>query len=750
MNFEKHLWNLGSLFIVGFVLISLRVVYWQIIRGNELQPVALDPVAAAAEYAQRLDENVESETRIAASFLANGDAFGRLEELPPPVIQRTMDLLDTITRGSIYDRNGRLLAEDRMSVEGDRIRFYSEPSLAHVIGYVSGLRTGVSGLEATYNEALLGLDRPDAQLGRLLNQPITGSDLHLTIDSFVQRAAEQSLGEKSGAILVFDAYSGAILAMASAPRFDPNRVLDAEYVAKLLSDCEQGPVCQALFLNRATQALYPPGSTFKTVTLIAALDSGQVTPETVFDFGQPISGPNGSYFVYEVDGGVIPDPNHTESQLNLVMSYAKSANAAFARIGDEMPADTLITYANRFGFDSPGERQLPLEIESSPAQLADDPSELYENNLLRAATAIGQGELLATPMNMGLVVLSSLNDGDLPIPYLVESIQHPSGEVVSGLPNRQQIKGIMQPGTAHLVRDMMVTVVEKGSGFRALVPGMQVGGKTGTAQLGGDQQPHAWFTGFAQDENSGVVIVVLIENGGEGSESAAPIFAQMAQVALHSSGEPVVETVPTPVPPEPELTSSSPSPTVPTSTGPDEQVQKTAESTREEPITTPTVAAVGPGSPPPPDIPRDPDKADLTAGSTCIITREGPVGTEEFIWPSQYQALSGGDFKPGHPGIDISTPQGVPVYAADSGLVIFAGWTGGIGYGNAVLIDHGNGFQTLYGHLSQVSTVCSAVVDKGKLIGLSGDTGNSTGAHLHFEVRVPGGYLDPLKVLPLP
>jgi peptidoglycan glycosyltransferase len=749
MTFEKRLWNLGSLFIVGLVLISLRVVYWQLIRGDELQPIALDPVAAAAEYAQPLDENAESETRAAAIFLAGGEGFGSLEELPQPVVQRTRDLLDTITRGSIYDRNGRLLVEDRTNADGNQIRFYTEPSLAHTIGYVSGLRTGVSGLEATYNDVLLGLDRPDVQLGRLLNQPIIGSDLRLTIDSFVQRAAEQALEDKSGAILVFDADSGAILAIASEPRFDPNQVLDSEYVAGLLSDCEQDPICQAPFLNRATQALYPPGSTFKTVTLIAALDSGQVTPETVFDFGQPVSGPNGSYYVYEVDGGVIPDPNHKESQLNLEMSYAKSANAAFARIGDEMPPETLITYANHFGFGFSNERQLPLEIESTPAQLADDPNELYENNLLRAATAIGQGELLTTPMNMGLVVLSALNDGDLPLPYLVESIQRPSGEAVSNLPNRRKIKAVMQPQTAHLVRDMMTTVVDEGSGFQAAIPGLEVGGKTGTAQLGGDQLPHAWFTGFARNEHSGVVIVVLIENGGEGSETAAPIFAQMAQVALDSTGEPVAETVPTPAPPEPELTPSSPTPIPPTPTRQGEQAQETAEPTLEQPTATPTAAQLGPGSPPPPDISRDPDKADITAGSTCIITREGPVGTGDFIWPSQYQALSGGDFKPGHPGIDLSSPQGVPVYAADSGLVIFAGWTG-IGYGNAVLIDHGNGFQTLYGHLSQISTVCSSVVEKGELIGLSGDTGNSSGAHLHFEVRVPGGYLNPLKVLPLP
>lgn len=745
MTFEKRLWNLGNLFILAVVLVSLRVVYWQLVRGDELQPIALDPVAAAAEYAQLQKENLDAETRLALSYLTGREAAVSLEDLPQPVIQRTTDLLETITRGPIYDRNGRLLAEDRLDASGKRIRFYTEPSLAHAIGYLSSLRTGVAGLEASYNDQLLGLDNPEAQLGRLLNQPIIGSALHLTIDSTLQRAAEQALEGKSGAILVLDAHSGATLAMASAPRFDPNRVLDPEYVSALLSDCGDNPACQAPFLNRATQALYPPGSTFKTVSLIAALDTGQVTPATIFDFGEPISSPDGIYYIYEVDGGIIPDPNHQEGRLDLVMSYAKSANAAFARIGDEMGADTLIEYADRFGIGAAGELTFPLEIEHSSAQLANDLQELYENNLLRAATAIGQGELLVAPLNMGLVTLAVLNEGNLPLPYLVEYIQRPSGEVIAELPNRRMIIELMKSETARQVREMMVTTVEKGSGYQASVPGLQVGGKTGTAQVGGERLPHAWFSGFAQNEEKGVVIVVLVENSGEGSEVAAPIFAQLAQVATNLPEEAVEEIVPTPVPPEPTETPGI-LPTV--EVLPTSQPEESGEPMDELPTPTPTLQEGT--SAPPPDIPRDPDKADITAGSTCPITREGPVGTGEFIWPSQFQALSGTDFKEGHPGIDLSTPEGVPVYAADSGLVIFAGWTGDLGYGNAILIDHGNGFQTLYGHLSQVSTVCGAAVEKGKLIGLSGDTGNSTGPHLHFEVRVPGGYLNPLKVLPLP
>jgi peptidoglycan glycosyltransferase len=755
MTLERRAWTIARVTTILLVLVSLRIIYWQMVRGNEIQPVAVNLVQAAGEYAD-VEGDQGEDTHSAVEFLTGVSTVKELESLPQPVIQRTTDLLETIQRGAIYDRNGRLLAVDRPSPDGEVTRFYAEPSLAHTIGYVSGLRTGVAGVELKYNNTLLGLDRPDTQIEQMLNKPITGSDLILTVDSFVQRAAENALRDRSGAILVLDGQSGAVLALASAPRFDPNRVLDGAYVSELLNGCDDGPDCRAPFLNRATQALYPPGSTWKTVTLMAALDSGQVTPDTLFDFGEPVQGSDGPYYVYNVDGYNIIDPNHRENQLNLEMSYAKSANAAFARIGDEMPADTLSDYASRFGFGSPGEISFPLDIEYTPSQLAQDPERLYDNDLLRAVTAIGQGELLSSPLNMGMVVLSILNEGNLPVPYLVQSVKEPGGRIIEDLPNRRILKNLMKPATAQQVRQMMIRVVEKGSGQKAQIPGLIVGGKTGTAQVGGDVLPHAWFTGFAQNETRAVVVVVLVENGGEGSQVAAPIFAEVAEAALAHIGEPVEEIIPAPVA-SPTTTietaqvteAPAATSTPPSSENPTEPPQ--VEQPTETPPQTPTPTPSGiPEGVLPPDIRHDPTKKDITAANpSCANPRDMPQATGEFIWPSPYQALSGTDFKEGHPGLDLSAPAGSPVYAADTGLVIFAGWSG-LGYGNVILIDHGNGFRTLYGHLSQVSVYCGAKVQKGKLIGLSGNTGNSTGPHLHFEVRVPGGYLNPLKVLPLP
>jgi penicillin-binding protein A len=744
MTLEKRIWNIGHLVAILLLVLSVRIVYWQMVRGTDLTPLALNPVAVAANYPRGSQTGSSSPT---VDSPEGGGQIANLQSLPQPVIQRTMDLLSTITRGSIYDRSGRLLAYDGENESGERIRFYTEPSLAHVIGYTSGLRTGISGLELTYNDILFGLNRLDSRFAQLLHQPITGNDIFLTIDSQIQRAAEIALQGHAGSIVVMDGQSGAVLALANAPRFDPNLILNEGYLADLIESCGDAPECRAPLLNRAAQGAYAPGSTWKTVTLIGALDTGQVSPATVFDFGQPVRSPSGTYFVYEVDGGIIPDPNHREARLDLELSYAKSANAAFARLGDEMPPDVLVDYAARLGFSRSQAERYPLEIDYTPSVLANDVNSLTENNLLRAVTAIGQGELLTSPLNMGMITLAVLNEGNLPIPYFVESIREPGGRTSNGPALGQVIGGIMKPETAETVRQMMIAVVEKGSASRARVAGLTTGGKTGTAQVGGSQLPHAWFTGFAENNERTVVIVVLLENAGEGSLEAAPVFAELAKVALGALGQPVEEVLPellpTARPPEePSIETPTPTPAL--------TLEETPQDTPPaEPTPTPTENPF-PGIPTP-EIYRDPSKVDLTAGSaSCVVTREGVEGTGTFIWPSQYQALSGGDFKVGHPGLDLNAPNGSAVYAADTGVIIFAGWTGAVGYGNAILIDHGNGYQTLYAHLSQVSTHCGAKVDQGKLIGLSGNTGNSTGPHLHFEVRVPGGYINPLRVLPTP
>lgn len=703
MRLGGRIWMLGNIFTLVMVLLSGRVIYWQLVRGDELRPVT-PSLAAAQAYILTLEGDA-GEQQLMAEYLAGRSPF---EALPQPVIQRTLDFLARIDRGAILDRNGRVLAAGMTAAGGETIRQYNEPSLAPVLGYLSGLGMGISGLELAFNDDLLGLTRLDAQFTQATGGEFAGNDLVLTIDSQVQRTAEVALGGRAGAAIVLDAHTGAVLAMVSSPHADPNRMQDAGYLAELAAGCAEGAACEGLLLNRAAQGLYTPGSTFKTVTLIAALDTGQVSEETVFNFGEQKSGPDGPYYFYTVDGAEIPDPNHAEAQLSLELAYAKSANAAFARMGDEMPPAVLIDYAARLGFSPQPGQAWPLEFPYTASRLVSDLESIRDNNWLRAVTAIGQGELQTNPLTMAMVVLATFNGGDMPLPYLVQAVRAPGGDVLRDHEPQMQ-PDLFSEETARLVLQMMIAVVEEGSGRNIQLEGITAGGKTGTAEVGPDRLPHAWFIGFAEQGDQAVVIAVVVENAGEGHDVAAPIFETLADVAIRRLGDPVAEVV-------------------------DPQGEAPQDAAPEVP---------------PADIPYNPDKTNILESAEICSSGEDAESSGAWIWPvnAEHNMIVGADFEPVHPGVDLGAPPGAPVYAADSGQVIYSGWSA-VGYGNTVMIAHGNGYITLYAHLSQVSVSCGQLVAAGETIGLAGDTGKVFGPHLHFELRVPDGYLNPLDVLP--
>jgi peptidoglycan glycosyltransferase len=524
MTLARRAWIVGTVLIVLLVALSLRMVSWNLLRNPTPWQADLLPV--------RGENNLADPGGVLTP--------GKGDDMSPAQVQRAVQRMASIRRGTIYDRNGRALAYEPAE-EGAPIRVYAEPSLAQTLGYVSGLRIGVTGIEATYNSTLLGLDRLSGVVDQVLRRPIQGSDVYLTVDSYVQRVAARALGNQRGAVVALDAHTGAVLAIVSRPGFDPNRILDRSYVHSLLAGCG-APDCDSPFLNRATQGLYTPGSTWKTVTLAAALDTGQVTPATVFDFGEPRRDASGRVtYVYPVEGFLIEDPNHTERRLDLQGAYVHSANAAFARLAYEMDPATFVEYGQRFGFSRGTGEAPPIEIAANPSQLAAGTGDLLTDGVLRASTGFGQGELEATPLGMALVAAAMANDGDVPTPHLIQAVQAPSGRRLQGEPGGDWIRDAVSPATARTVHDMMVAVVRDGSGRRAAVQGLTVGGKTGTAQLGGNAAPHAWFIGFAEDGERAVAIAVVVENGGSGSQAAAPIFARVADAALRHLGDPVAE-----------------------------------------------------------------------------------------------------------------------------------------------------------------------------------------------------------------
>ena len=456
-----------------------------------------------------------------------------------PANPRIADDRLLLPRGRILDRTGQVLAESQTTQAGLQ-RHYADPSLVHTIGFHSD-RFGDTDLEAVYAAELSGerslspLDRLERQLFHHQPQP---DDLVLTIDKRIHDAAIEALGKSSGAIVVVDPRSGAVLAMASRPFFDPNAA-DSQMPAL------QGDPSQPLF-NRAIQALYVPGSTFKTVTATAALDRNLV------DLNQPIMCTTavkvGSYSVDCKNSQHIP-------RLTYQQAYAWSSNRVFGLTGlllgfpnlapinrwlDDKPpgpypwtendgsiqasADVLDEYARRFGFG----RAVPFDVPVAVSHIK-NPDTPWTPQLL-VQTAFGQGELQVTPLQMALVAATVANGGRVPTPYVAAELRRDGSAQQLHEPG-QFFSIASSSEVARTMVSFMVEGVDNGYAAKAAISGIKVGGKTGTAEVG-DGTSHSWFIGFAPADAPRVAIAVIMEHQGSGSDFATPAAQQVMRLAL--------------------------------------------------------------------------------------------------------------------------------------------------------------------------------------------------------------------------
>lgn len=420
-------------------------------------------------------------------------------------------------RGSVITRDAVVLAESVPS-GAEFKRTYPEGSLgAHVVGYYSP-KYGRAGVEAAMNDALAG-KRTFASFADLIDSlagaQVPGNDVRLTIDSEIQAAAEKALGKNRGACVVIDPQTGAILALASAPDYDPAQV-DAEWDA--LSSAGSAPL-----VHRATNSLYPPGSTFKVVTLTGAIGAGVADPDSTYKGPARI----------EIGGADITNYGGSSyGTVTLTKATASSINTVYAQLADELGAERLVAQSERFGF---GEKPA-LEIPTT-ASLMPDPAEMtqWETAWAGVGQPVGEHDSPAgpqvTPLEMALVAAGIGNGGVVMRPYLVDSITDEGGAVLSATTPRQWLTAT-DPTTAAIVRDMMVAVVKSGSGTRAAISGVTVAGKTGTAEAGKSVETHAWFIAFAPAENPRVAIAIVLENAGVGGRVAAPAARPVLQTAL--------------------------------------------------------------------------------------------------------------------------------------------------------------------------------------------------------------------------
>ncbi|MBW3633383.1 MAG: penicillin-binding protein 2 [Chloroflexi bacterium] len=431
----------------------------------------------------------------------------------------------TIPRGAIYDRDGVTLA--RTVFENDVARrVYPEPATGEVTGYFSPLLYGSSGLEASWDDELAGRTggNPLARaVDELRGLPRRGLDLRLTLDAGLQRQAHAALGERTGAAVLLDIETGAVLALTSTPSFDPNALVvvtadDREPAQAAFAALTSDP--RAPLVQRATSGLYPPGSTFKTITAAAAIDTGVAQPDTIYEDAGALM----------IAGHTLVEqnrPNEQQTLWSLTESLAWSLNVVFAQIGLQLGGDTLAQAARGWGWDS----DIPFDLPVEPSRVSVTPGFL-DNPVAVAETAFGQGELLTTPLQMAITAAGIGNDGEIMRPHLVASIAEPDGETVRETRTSRWRRGT-GPEAARQTAGMMIFAVENGALGTAFTPGYTIGGKTGTAETGSGD-PHAWFIGFIglPGEEPRYAVAVIVEAGGGGGQVALPIGRDLLIAAM--------------------------------------------------------------------------------------------------------------------------------------------------------------------------------------------------------------------------
>lgn len=514
---QRGLIRLGIIVTLGFLAVGLQLVREQLVQADALRQQALAVLQPAT---------VDKPDEIVGVRPADRTSLGSGRVWPVT--------LTNAVRGTISDRNGAVLATNQ-----DGRRIYPNPNLGHIVGFASRLY-GNSGVEASFDSYLSGANTvsPTAILqGRLLGtQPPApaAADIKLTIDSNLQQVAQAALGERRGAVAMVDPQTGAILALASYPRFDPNQFVLPDNATQ--ADVDQVQAAYAAIsnqadsplLNRATQGRYPPGSIIKTFTAAAALDAGVLSgPEA------QVTCPNR----FQTEAGAPPVVNAVENLArrtgdpsDLRRVFAFSCNTAFAQIGLALGADRFREYAGRFGL---GLVEAPLEpaLRDIPAEagtIANDAAFLNRRVAL-ADTAFGQGQALLTPLDMAQMTAVIGSDGKLMRPYVVAGATANGQTLYSAQP--EVLRQVISPTAAQQMRAVMQTSVEIGYAAPVALPGVTIGAKTGTAETP-TGAPHSWFVALAPLEQPRFAIAVIVENGGEGSGAALPVAKQVLAAAL--------------------------------------------------------------------------------------------------------------------------------------------------------------------------------------------------------------------------
>lgn len=460
---------------------------------------------------------------VLVGFTSWWTVFGAEDLKEKPSNRRPLLKAQRIPRGLILAEDGTKLATNRRTGNRETKRYYrvypQSRLFSHAVGY-SYVSRGSAGIERSYNDELIGEhDEIESIIDQLGGGVKEGDDIRTHLHAGAQRAAIQGLAGRRGSIVALDPDTGAVKVMVSLPDFDPNSI-PSQF--KQLNSDSASPL-----FNRATQARYPPGSTFKVVTAAAALDSGRYNPGSIVDGrnGKPVSG-----VPLQNSGGA------DFGAISLTDALTNSVNTVWGEVGEKLGKRTMLEYMERFGFLS----EPPLDYPRSqitPSGIYDGQALLDEDDSIDIGrVAIGQERLQVTPMQMAMVAGAVANDGVLMRPRIVDRVVEPDGSVRSRIRPRRQGR-VISKESADELRGMMSKVVEEGTGTASALAGIRSGGKTGTAEVDNGASNQAWFIAFAPLDDPEVAIAVTVERTqGQGGTIAAPIAKQVMQALLGGDG----------------------------------------------------------------------------------------------------------------------------------------------------------------------------------------------------------------------
>jgi len=423
-----------------------------------------------------------------------------------------------IRRGLILAADGTVLARNRAVSRSPTFyeRIYPQRELfGHPVGY-SFVERGRVGLEREYNDELTGKhDEFETIFDELRGKEREGEDLVTTLDPAAQRTAIQALAGRAGGIVAIEPATGNVRTMVTVPGYDPNAI------PQHFSDLLRAP--RSPLLNRTVQSGYPPGSTFKVVTATAALDSGEFTPQTTVSGKSP----------KVIDGVPLQNFGGEDfGQTTLTDALTHSVNTVWATVGERLGKETMYEYMRRYGFNRKPLLDLPRD-EMRASGVYDRKGDLLGpgDPVDIGRVAIGQERLQVTPLQMALVPAAIANGGSLMRPHLVRFVRDRDNRIVRRVKASEQSE-VMKPSTASALAQMMSKVVEEGTGTAAALEGIEVAGKTGTAEVGTTLN-QAWFIAFAPVQAPRIAIAVTVERTtGQGGTIAAPIAKQVMEELL--------------------------------------------------------------------------------------------------------------------------------------------------------------------------------------------------------------------------